>query len=77
MISFALRGALVHLYFSGLLIDLRIVVLEPSIAKDHALLSKARDSEECPFRVGLVMENYIYYFRDLPCFIGGAIYVVH
>jgi len=41
------------------------------------LPSKARDSEECPFGVGLVMEYYIYHFGDLPWFIGGAVYVVH
>jgi len=38
---------------------------------------KAGDSEECSFKVGLVMEYYIYHFGDLPCFIGEAIYVVH
>jgi len=38
---------------------------------------EAGDSEECPFRVSLVTEYYVYHFRDLPCFIGGAIYIVH
>jgi len=75
--SFASRGASVHLYFSGLPIGLGVVVLELSVAKDHALPFKAGDSEECPFGVGLVMENYVYHFGDLPCFIGGAVYVVH
>jgi len=75
--SFTLREALVHLYFSGLPIDLGVVVLEPSVAEDHALLSKAGDSEECPFGVGLVMENYVYHFGDLPCFVGGAVHIVH
>jgi len=23
------------------------------------------------------MEYYVYHFRDLPCFVGGAVYVVH
>jgi len=53
------------------------MVLEPDIAEDHALLSKARDGEERPFRVGFVMEDYIYHFRDLTCLVGGAVYVVH
>jgi len=53
------------------------VVLEPSVAEDHALPFEAGDSEEYPFGAGLVMENYVYHFGDLPCFIGGAIYVVH
>jgi len=75
--SFALRRALVHLYFSGLPIDLQVVVLEPSITKDHVLPSEAGDSEECPFGVGFVTENYVYYFRDLACLIGGTVYVVH
>jgi len=71
------REALVHLYFSHLLIDLWVMVLEPGIAKDHALLSEAGDGEEHPFRVGLVMEDYIYHFRDLTCFIGGVVHIVH
>jgi len=71
------RGASVHLYFSHLSIDLWVMVLEPDIAKDNALLSEAGDGEEHPFRVGLVIEDYIYYFRDLTCFIGGAVHIVH
>jgi len=58
-------------------IDLRVVVLEPDITKDHALSSEAGDSEERPFRVGFVMENHVYHFRDLTCLVGGAIHVVH
>jgi len=53
------------------------MVLEPGIAKDHALLSEVGDGEECPFGVGLIMEDYIYHFRDLLCFVGGAIHIVH
>ena len=53
------------------------MVLEPGVAKDHALLPKVRDGEEHPFRVGLIMENYVYHFRDLPCFVRGAIHVEH
>jgi len=77
MASFTSRRASVHLYFSSLLIDLQVVVLEPGIPEDHVLPSEARDSEECPFRVGFVMENYIYHFRDLTCLVGGAIHIVH
>ena len=51
------------------------MVLEPGVAKDHALLPEAGDGEEHPFRVGLIMENYVYYFRDLPCFVRGAVHV--
>ena len=53
------------------------MVLEPGIAEDHALLSEAGDSKEHPFRVGFVIEDYIYYFRDLTCLIGGAIHIVY
>ena len=53
------------------------MVLEPGVAKDHALLPKVEDGKECPFRVGLITENYIYYFGDLPCFIRGAVHVEH
>jgi len=72
-----LRETSVHLHFSGLPIDLRVVVLEPGITEDHALSSEAGDSEERPFGMGFVTENHVYHFQDLTCFIGGAIHVVH
>jgi len=77
MASFTSRRASVHLYFSRLPIDLWIVVLEPGITKDHVLPSEAGDSEECPFGVGFVMEDYVYHFGDLIYLVGGAIHVVH
>jgi len=58
-------------------IDLWVVVLEPGITEDHVLLSKAGDSEERPFGVGFVTENYVYNFGDLACLIGGAVHIVH
>jgi len=75
--SFTSRGASVHLHFSGLPIDLRVVVLEPGITEDHVLLSEAGDSEERSFRVGFVAEDYVYNFGDLACLVGGTVYVVH
>jgi len=75
--SFTSRGTSVHLYFSGLPIDLRVVVLEPGITEDHVLPSEAGDSEERPFRVGFVMKNHVYHFRDLTCLVGGAVHIVH
>ena len=27
--------------------------------------------------MSLITEYYVYYFGDLPCFVGGAVYVVH
>jgi len=77
MASFASRGALVHMYLSSLPIDLQVVVLEPDIAKDHALLSKTGDGKKCPFGVGFVTKDYVYYFGDLTSLIGGAVHVVH
>jgi len=53
------------------------MVLEPGVAEDHVLLSKVGDGEERPFRVGLITEDYIHHFRDLPCFVRGAVYVEH
>jgi len=53
------------------------MVLEPGVAKDHALLPKVRDGEECPFRVGLIMEDYIHHFGDLSCFIRRAVHIEH
>jgi len=75
--SFTSRRASVHLYFSGLPINLRVVVLEPGITKDHVLLSKAGDSEECPFRVDFVAEDYVYNFGDLACLVEGTVHVIH
>jgi len=75
--SFLSRRTSVHLYFSGLPIDLWVVVLEPGITEDHVLPSEAGDSEEHPFGVGFVMENHVYHFRDLTCLIGRAVYIVH
>jgi len=65
------------MYLSGLPIDLWVVVLEPGVAKDHALLSETGDSEEHPFGVSFVTEDYIHHFRDLICLIRGAVHVVH
>jgi len=53
------------------------MVLEPGVAEDHALLPKVGDGKERPFRVGLITEDYIHHFRDLPCFVRGAVYVEH
>jgi len=77
MASFTSKRTLVHLHFSGLPIDLWVVVLEPGITEDYVLPSKAGDSKERPFRVGFVMENHVYHFRDLTCLIGGATHIVH
>ena len=75
--SFILRRTSVHLYFSGLSIDLRVVVLEPGITEDHVLLPEAGDSEERSFGVGFVAEDYVYNFGDPACFVGGTVHVVH
>ena len=75
--SFALRRASVHLYFSSLPIDLWVVVLEPGVAKDHALLSKTGDGKERPFGVSFITEDYIHHFGDLTCLVRGAVYVVY
>ena len=53
------------------------MVLEPGVAKDHALLPEVRDSKERPFGVGLIMEDYVHYFGDLSCFVRGAVHVEH
>jgi len=77
MTSFTLRRTSVHLHFSGLPIDLWVVVFELGVTEDHVLPSEAGDSEEHSFRVGFVIENHIYHFRDLTCLIGRAIHIVH
>ena len=74
--SFTSRRISVHLHFSSLPIDLQVVVLEPGITESHVLPSEAKDSEGCPFEVGFVTENYIYYFGDLTCLVRGAVYIV-
>ena len=53
------------------------MVLEPGVAEDHALLPEVRDGKERPFGVGLITEDYIHYFRDLSCFVRGAVHVEH
>jgi len=53
------------------------MVLEPGIAKDHALLPKVGDGEERLFGVGFITEDYIHYFRDLSCFVRGAVHIEH
>jgi len=53
------------------------MVLELGIAEDHALLPEVRDGEKCPFRVGLITEDYIHHFRDLSYFVREAIHVEH
>jgi len=53
------------------------MVLEPGVAEDHVLLPKVGDSEERPFGVGLITEDYIHHFGDPPCFVRGAVYVEH
>jgi len=75
--SFTSRRASIHLYFSGLPIDLWIMVLEPGVAEDHVLLPKVGDGEERPFGVGLITEDHIHHFGDLPHFVRGAVYVEH
>ena len=77
MASFASRRTSVHLHFSSLPIDLQVVVLEPGITEDHVLPSETEDSKERPFGVSFVMENHVYYFRDLTCLVGGAVHIVH
>jgi len=77
MAFFASRRTSVHLHFSGLPIDLQVVVLEPGITEDHVLPSETEDSKERPFGVSFVMENHVYYFRDLTCLVGGAVHIVH
>jgi len=74
---FTPRGVPIHLHFSGLPIDLRIMVLEPGVAEDHTLLPEVRDGEEHPFRVGFIMEDHVYHFRDLSGFVRGTVYVEH
>jgi len=53
------------------------MVLEPGVAKDHTLFPKVGDSKKRPFGVGLITEDYIHHFGDLPCFVRRAVYVEH
>jgi len=75
--SFTSGGTSVHLHFSGLPIDLQIMVLEPGVTKDHALLPEIGDGEEHPFRVGFITEDHVYHFGDLSGFVRGTVYVEH
>jgi len=53
------------------------MVLEPGVAEDHALPPEVRDSEEHPFGVGFITEDYVYHFRDLSSFVRGTVHVEH
>ena len=77
MASFTLGGTSVHSHFSSLPVDLQIMVLEPSVAEDHALLPEVRDGKEHPFGVGFITEDHVYYFGDLSSFVRGTVYVEH
>jgi len=58
-------------------VDLRVIVLEPGVTKDHALLPEVGDGEEHPFRVGFITEDHVYHFRDLSGFVRETVHVEH
>ena len=53
------------------------MVLEPGVTEDHTLPSEAGDSEEHPFGVDFVTEDYVHHFRDLTGLVRGAVHIVH
>jgi len=53
------------------------MVLEPGVTEDHALLPEIGDGEERPFRVGFIMEDHVYHFRDLSGFVRGTVHIEH
>jgi len=53
------------------------MVLELGVAEDHALLPEVGDSKERSFGVDFIMEDYIYHFGDLSCFVRRAVHVEH
>jgi len=65
------------LHFSGLPVDLWIIVLEPGVTEDHALLPEVGDGEEYPFGVGFITEDHVYHFGDLSGFIRETVHVEH
>ena len=65
------------MHFSSLPVDLWIMVLEPGVTEDHALLPEIGDGEERPFRVGFIMEDHVYHFRDLSGFVRGTVHIEH
>jgi len=77
MAFFTSGGTSVHLHFSGLPIDLWIMVLEPGVTEDYALLPEVADGEEHPFGVGFITEDHVYHFGDLSGFIRGTVHVEH
>ena len=77
MASFTSGGTSVHSHFSSLPVDLQIMVLEPGVTENHALLPKVGDGEEHPFGVGFITEDHVYHFGDLSGFIRGTVYVEH
>jgi len=64
-----------HLDFPRVPIDRRVVGFEPGEAQNEVLFAKARDGEEHPFRVGVVLEDYVSHFRDFPSLIWSAVHI--
>ena len=65
-----------HGHFLGLPVDLQIVLLEPSEAKDDILLSQASDCKGGAFRVVIKSEDCIYNLHKKACFVWSTIYIV-
>ena len=58
-------------------VDLRVMLMEPGVSWYHILVDKTGCGKVSLLRVVLVAENDIYHLTDGPCFIGGAINIVH
>jgi len=76
-VFFTSGGTSVHLHFFSLPIDLQIIVLEPGVTEDHALLPEVGNNKEHPFGVGFITEDHVYHFGDLSGFIRGTVHIEH
>ena len=62
-----------HFNFSLFPVNLGVMIFEPVVAEDQALLPESGDSQEHPLGVSLVPENYIHNLGNLSCLIRGTV----
>ena len=73
----ALGGATTHLYFTGLPVNLRIMLFQPGVPKNEGLTTQAGDRESGAFCVILKMQDDVDNLGDQAGFIPGPINIEH
>ena len=66
-----------HLHFPSSPVNVWAVFLQPGVAHNDLLIAQASHCEEGTFRVVLVPQDQLHYFRDRISLIQGAIYILN